>query len=474
MAEQIGVNVDMTGLSEAVAGLTAVSHEMAATAAAAQATARAGGAVAKGAKDAADAEKGFFDTARARGREAASIGRVMRGGAMLGMMGVQAGLQLTERAFGEGPGGGAVRTAGGIIGGTMTGAMGGAMIGGPLGAAIGGGIGLVSSSLNAIFASMETQSTNMAEKFAMAADQAARLVDTASALSQSWGLMGDQLRGGGTDLRGLSESVGILSEATKAPQAVIVDLINSISDRAVDAASVTNALRESQMKAMTDGIRTLGLSTDQMAEVAIAADKARVPVDLFIQMMLNRGREAVRMGRAETVSEYARSVAGGMSVTGSPMQVAAASMLGPGFSAVTQAIAEGGATPEQIAARQRLGVTAGMGAEQSVATLASAVAGGGSLAGTGLERFGDVLGQFGAQAEDIKALAGVMVQARITQEAVNASNARIVAAAAENTAALRAVEEGLSEIAGERAEIAAEAERRQSHEANREIVGPRR
>lgn len=156
------------------------------------------------------------------------------------------------------------------------------------------------------------------------------------------------------------------------------------------------------------------------------------------------------------------------------MQVAAASMLGPGFSAVTQAIAEGGATPEQIAARQRLGVTAGMGAEQSVATLASAVAGGGSLAGTGLERFGDVLGQFGAQAEDIKALAGAMVQARITQEAVNASNARIVAAAAENTAALRAVEEGLSEIAGERAEIAAEAERRKAHEANREIVGPRR
>jgi len=472
--ERIDIGVEMVGMAEAVAGLTSVSAATTSAAAGMRDAARSGATVAAKTRETAAAEATYLQAAQRRGRMGGQIRRMGVGGAMLGMMGLEAGMSLAERAFGEGGGGGAMRAVGGVVSGTATGAMTGGMIAGVPGAIVGGTIGLISSTVNAVFASMETQATHMADKFAKAAAEAARLVDTATALSQSWGLMGDQLRGSGTSLREMSEAVGELSESSKLPEAVIIDLINRISDRALDATSVTNALRESHMKAMAGGMHSLGLTTDQMAEIAVAADAAQIPLDLFLNQLLRAATAAKASGEVETVSEYAGRVAGGMSSVRTPMQAAAAQILGPGFLDVTAAVAASGATPEQIAARQRLGVTAGMGAEQTVGTLAGAVAAGGTLEGTGLERFQAVLGSFGEKAESIEALAGAMETAREVQEALTASNARMIAAADANTVALRAAEAGLAEIAAERSAIAAEREQRNSYESNREIVGPRR
>jgi hypothetical protein len=434
MGERISVDVNMTGLSEAVAGLQATARASETVAAGIGSAAKSAAVVGRETAAATQAERTFFQEAKARGREAKGVGRVLRGGAMLGMMGVEAGLNLVNAAAGEGPASGIVKSVGGVIGGTMTGAMTGAMLGGPVGAAVGGGLGLITSGISALSEAIKP-TAELTKTLAGALDQASKALDHNIAMQFELGRATEAAGvGGGV----LAATVDWLAKQTGMSAGTIADIQNALGDQAANQSTMVGALTESSVTAMAGAMQKYRLTADQIAKMAIAADDAKVPFDVFIQLMRKQGEEAVRGGSASSVGDYMRGAIGGINRGDTALEMAANARLGSDFGAVTDVLAAGGASDKEMRARAALGVTEGMTTDQQRAVLASAAAGGASLEGTGVEKFKEVLAAFGTQAPALEQLGKTLELARQVQDASRLATLQLNLAIAENSAALRA------------------------------------
>ena len=454
MAERIGIDINMSGLSEAVAGLSSVSQAVGGVSSGLVSAAKSAAVVGRQSAAAASAERTYFQEAKARSREARGVGRVFRGGAMLGMMGLEAGMNVAQAAFGEGPGGGFVKTAGGVVGGTIGGAMSGAMIGGAPGAVVGGAVGLISSATSAIMKANE--GVGSAFKLTAAAiDAATKALDQHVAVewqvAQAAGVTG-------VEVGNFAEIVEFLSKRLGASSDVISDVFNAIADRATNAGTVAGAMNDQVMHSMLSAMAQYKLSADQMGEIAVAADDANVPLTTFLQLLDAQAGAAVRAGKAETRSGYIHGVVGGLGGMGTAAEMGAAAMLGPEFGQVTEAIASGDVSDKERRARAAHGVTEGMSADQQRAVLGSAAAGGADLKGTGLEKFTEVLAAFGEKGGQFEALGNAMMALSTMQEVTRVAMDKLAVAVEKSAAAAKAQTEALEAWDAETAGTA-EAER---------------